>query len=266
MELGTFWSVALRVLYAIGILFAANVVGGWATGMAAMLLDRTKLDPLVRRMLVRLVRPLVLLLGIAAVLHILALDSVSTAIAAMLGGATLAIGLALRSYLSDAAAGALLLSNRPFSAGDIVTVNGVNGTIVDIGVFWTRVADFDGNTRFVPNSKVASNVIENISLKGTRRINEPIGLGRSADIAQVRALILARVEADARLLADPAPAVVVTKIRDDAVEIAVRVWTTNADFGAAGADLRENILADLATHDIPAPRAGLAVALSGSAS
>lgn len=254
MEMSAVWTVLLRVVYALLVLGAASLVAGWLTGVAAFALDRTRLDPLVRRMLVRLVKPLVLLIGIGAALNVLALESVSTSIAALIGGATLAIGLALRGYLADAAAGAVILTVRPFNAGDAVEVSGASGVVREVGLFFTLIDDYDGNTQWVPNEKVASGVIENISSKGTRRVVQTIAVARDSDVDKLREAILAYVEQDERFLSEPAPSVTVDAIASHGLDLGVRGWAKNADYGAAGANLREALLTLLKQQKVGEPR------------
>lgn len=253
MELSAGWSITLRVIYAILILGASAFVGGWLRGVSAYLLDRTSLDPLVRRLVVSIIKPLVILVGVGAALNVLALESVSTSIAAMLGGATLAIGLGLRSYMSDAAAGALLLTLRPFNAGDTVRLAGVQGTIKEVGVFLTRVDNADGNTFWIPNDKITAAVIENITSKGTRRVNEGFDVGRAADIPALREALLAWIAADERFLADPPPSVAVDLVNAHGLRVGVRAWTTNDDFAPAANALREATVEILARLSVPEP-------------
>ena len=100
------WSFWVRLAYAAAILVVARYLSVWARGLASKGLERTELDPLVRQMLIVAVQPLILLVGLSAAVHVLNLSAISNAIAAALGGATIAIGLGLKGYLSDAAAGA----------------------------------------------------------------------------------------------------------------------------------------------------------------
>src|SRR5262249_39939192 len=63
---------------------------------------------------------------------------------AVLGAAGIAIGLALQGTLSNIAAGLTLLWPRPFRVGDFIEVNGMVGTVGEIGLFVCHLETFDG--------------------------------------------------------------------------------------------------------------------------
>ncbi|MCK6521593.1 mechanosensitive ion channel family protein [Myxococcota bacterium] len=249
------WSFWVRLAYAAGILVVARYLSHWVRGLAAQGLDRTDLDPLVRRTLTLAVRPLILLVGLSAAVHVLNLSAISNAIAAALGGATIAIGLGLKGYLSDAAAGALLLTVRPFQAGDAVVLGGkASGQIREVGFFMTVLDSYDGNTYFVPNGEVASALIENISRRGTRRVLLVYPVNPDLDLDAAREALLNVVRADGRALAEPAPAVELVEVTPDWVSVRLAVWSKNEHHGALTASAREEGLKALRQLGIYPPK------------
>ena len=240
------WSFWVRLAYAAAILVVARYLSVWARGLASKGLERTELDPLVRRTLTIAVRPLILLVGLSAAVHVLNLSAISNAIAAALGGATIAIGLGLKGYLSDAAAGALLLTMRPFQAGDAVVLGGkASGLIREVGFFMTTLDSYDGNTYFVPNGEVASALIENISRRGTRRISLVYPVAPDLDVQAAREALLAAVSGDPRALAEPAPSVELLEVTPEWVSLRLMVWSKNEHHSALSAFAREEGLKTL---------------------
>ena len=74
----------------------------------------------------------------------------ATSIVAILGSASVAIGLALQGSLSNMAGGILLLCLKPFVVGDyIMDAQGMEGTVTAIDVFYTRLHTFDDNRKSV---------------------------------------------------------------------------------------------------------------------
>jgi small conductance mechanosensitive channel len=130
-------TVFLALVYAAVLLGAGFLVGGWLAGVARFTLDRTRLDPEVRYLVVLAIRPVVIVLAVIAALESLgvALDGVVI----VLGAAALSVGLAMRETLSNAAAGALLLSHRPWRLGDEVEAAGERGTVVETTLFTTTL-------------------------------------------------------------------------------------------------------------------------------
>ena len=87
----------------------------------------------------------------------------TTSIIAAIGAAGLAIGLALQGTLSNVAAGVMIILFRPIKVGDFVVVNGQMGTVKDISLNFTELADLQNLQIFVPNALVWGNTITNYS-------------------------------------------------------------------------------------------------------
>jgi small conductance mechanosensitive channel len=116
-----------------------------------------------------LVKYLVIAIGLIAVLQQLGVQA--TSVLAVLGAASLAIGLALQGTLGNVAAGVMILLLRPYRAGDKVELNGRQGVVAGMDLFNTKLIDYDGLTLYLPNGKVFGDMIVNISQAGRRRID-----------------------------------------------------------------------------------------------
>ena len=91
----------------------------------------------------------------------------TTSILAVVGAASLAIGLALQGALGNVAAGVMLLVLRPYRVGDYVEIDGKGGTVKRLDLFMTELADADNLDIFIPNGKAFGNVIINYSTAPT---------------------------------------------------------------------------------------------------
>ena len=87
----------------------------------------------------------------------------AVSLAAVLGAVGLAIGLALKSTLSNFAAGVVLIALRPFTVGDRVDAAGVSGVVSEIRVFATTLDAEDGKTIIVPNATIVGGNISKYS-------------------------------------------------------------------------------------------------------
>jgi small conductance mechanosensitive channel len=154
----------------------------------------------------------------------------TTSIIAALGGLALAVGLALQGTLSNVAAGVMILIQRPFRVGEVITAGIVNGDVVGIGLFTTEVLQPDGVYVMVPNNELWNKPIVNFSRMPTRRFELLIGIGYSDSIDQARKELLALADSDQRVLAEPAPVVFVSALADSAVTIGLRVWCKTEDY------------------------------------
>jgi len=129
-----------------------------------------------------------------------------------LGVGGLAIALALQDTLANLFAGIHLLADRPIRVGDYVrlSVENVEGHVLDVGWRSTRIRMLQNNVVVVPNKRVAESVITNFDLDETRTgVSIRVAVGYDADPDQVeRALVeeaRAAVGQVPGLLGDPPP-------------------------------------------------------------
>ena len=78
---------------------------------------------------------------------------------AVVGAASLAVGLALQGSLANFASGVLLILFQPFKVGDIVDAGGALGTVEEIQIFNTIIITKDKKRVIVPNSKITGDKI-----------------------------------------------------------------------------------------------------------
>lgn len=220
-----------------------SLVGSWAESLVRGSLSRTDLDPVVRRLIADWVRPLVIFIAVLASLNHLGVNL--TAAIAVLGAGTLAIGLAMQSSLSNVAAGALLLTTRPYRGGETVQVAGQLGTLIEMTLFHTMIKTADGLIIVVPNSKVLGDAITNYSENGQRRIDLVIAVEGKANIDKVEEIMLAALAADTRVLEEPAPSFVVLGVLPYGVQVRASGWALNEDFGETKTQALRAVLAGL---------------------
>ncbi len=160
---------------------------------------------------------------------------------AILGAAGLAVGLALQGSLSNFAAGVLILVLRPFRVGEFVDIAGESGKIQCIKIFTTELRTGDNKCVIIPNARVLDSNIVNHSSTGTRRVDLVFGIGYDDNIQQARDVIKGIMDADPRILKEPAAAVMVSELADSSVNLAVRPWVKTEDYWGVMADMRESV-------------------------
>ncbi|CAN5234150.1 mechanosensitive ion channel family protein [soil metagenome] len=175
-----------------------------------------------------LVKYVVIAIGLIAVLQQLGVQA--TSVIAVLGAASLAIGLALQGTLSNVAAGVMLLLQRPYRVGDKVELNGRQGVVQGIDLFNTRLLDYDGLTLFLPNGKVFGDMIVNITRAGRRRIDLTFGVDYEDDLDVALATLIDLANADRRVLSEPKAWARVTALLDSSVSVTLRCWTSPEDW------------------------------------
>ncbi len=130
---------------------------------------------------------------------------------------------------------------------------GTSGTVESVRIFNTVLKTPDNRIIIVPNSLVYSDVITNYSDQETRRIDLVIGIGYNDSIPQARDLIEGVLQADQRVLDDPAPTIMVLELGSSSVDIAVRPWVRSADYWATRGDLLERIKVTLEDNGLTIP-------------
>ena len=182
-----------------------------------------------------LVRYVILVIGFVAVLQQLGVKT--TSIVAVLGAASLAIGLALQGALSNVAAGVMILLFRPYRVGDVIETGGRKGTVRALDLVITELATADNLKIVIPNNKVFGDVIVNHSHHESRRVDVTFRVLTSADLAAIMAGIQARAVANPLVLQAPAPSTSVAALGESWVVVEVQAWTRRQDHGTVQADL-----------------------------
>jgi small conductance mechanosensitive channel len=162
-----------------------------------------------------------------------------TSLFTVIGAASLALALSLQNTLSNVASGIMLAWIRPIAVGDYITGDGVEGVVVEIGLFGTRLRSTSGLFVFTNNNKLWNGAITNHSREPRRRIDVNVTLPDTANIARARKALLTVANHDKRVLPDPAPAVIVSSFGTNTVTLQMRVWVPTPNYRAALRDLTE---------------------------
>jgi small conductance mechanosensitive channel len=247
----------LLVLYGINLLGAIVValIGWWAAGFAERttrraLMRLSYMDPTAGAFLSNLVYYAVLVVAFAIILQIIGIQA--TSLVAILGAASLAIGLALQGTLSNVAAGVMLLVFRPFRLGDSIEVAGKSGTVKNLNLFMTELATGDNVQVFIPNGQVWGSALTNFSAYPMRhiRISFPVALDK--DIETILSALHAHLEHDDRVLEMPPPSIGTLNLTEKVVEVSVEAWTKADDASAVRADLVRSLLPMMQARTVPA--------------
>lgn len=230
-------------LNAIGAI-VAGIIGWWVAGVAERLARRALLgvahmDRTVAGFLSNFARYAVLIVTAIIILQLIGIHA--TSLIAVLGAASLAVGLALQGTLSNLAAGIMLLLFRPFRAGDTIEVAGKSGTVRELNLFMTELASSDNVQVLIPNGQVWGAALTNFSTYPTRRISASFVVGLDEEANRITADIRALLKNDTRVLREPAPRVDTSSLTDKTVELSVQAWCGTGDAGAVRADLMQQI-------------------------
>ena len=212
---------------------AVFIIGMWIAGRIRQLVRNwfarsSRLDETLESFLASFVYYAAIVLVIVTTLGVFGVQT--TSLAAVIGAAGLAIGLALQGTLGHLASGVMLLSFRPFGIGDFIEAAGHSGTVKAMTLFTTELATGDNKQIIIPNGEVWSSSIVNYSAYNTRRVDLLFGVSYGDDLKKAMAVIRDEVEKESRGLKDPEPQIAVDSLGDSSVNILCRVWVNRSDY------------------------------------
>jgi len=117
-----------------------------------------QLDDTLFKFLGSIARYIIMAFVFIAVLGMFGVET--TSIVAIMGAASLAVGLALQGAMSNMAAGVMLMIFRPYKAGDFVEVAGIFGNVEEVELFTTILQTFDNQQIIIPNGKIWGSLSE----------------------------------------------------------------------------------------------------------
>jgi small conductance mechanosensitive channel len=215
----------------------------WLSQLAARAIHRAHrhrpADTTLQTFVASLVRYVIIVVGLVAVLQ--ALGVKTTSVIAVLGAASLAIGLALQGALANVAAGVMLLILRPYRVGDRVEINGRQGKVMGLDLFSTRLSDPDDLNVFVPNAQAFGQIIINHTSPAARRAQLDITIDYDDDVDRALEVMLACAAADPRVVKTPAPWARLTALKDSGITVTLRAWFSPADYWDGRFDLLKAI-------------------------
>ena len=187
-----------------------------------------QIDNTIGNFVASLVRWVLILVVVIGVLNIFGFEA--TSLVAVLGAATLAVGMALQGTLSDLAAGFMLIIFRPYKLGQYVDIGGTAGTVKDINLFVTELVTPDNVQIIMPNGQAWGSVITNYSHHPKRRCDLVFGIDYADNADTAMQILSGLATGDPRVLNVPETWIRVTNLGDSSVDITVRMWCAADDY------------------------------------
>lgn len=252
---GSWIDMIIPFLTNVGIAIVIYIIGFWLVNKIVKVLVKAmelrKVDEALKSFLAAIANTVLKFVVVLAAIDMLGVDT--TSLLAVLGAAGLAVGLALKDSLSNFASGVMLIIFKPFTIGHFVEAAGIAGVVEKITVFNTVFRTGDNKEIIVPNSQIYGGTIVNVSAKPTRRVDMVFGIGYDDDMKKAREIMLEVINADERVLKDPAVVIAVDELADSSVNFVVRPWVNAADYWGVKWDLTENIKAAFDANGISIP-------------
>ena len=142
----------------------------------------------------------------------------------------LAVGIASQASLSNIISGLFLVSEKPFEIGDVVKTGETTGIVESIDLLSVKIRTFDNLFIRVPNERLASNQLTNITRYPIRRLDFKITLPFNVELSRVQDLLSQIATQEPLCLAEPAPLVLFTDFSDSGFQVLFGVWFQKSDF------------------------------------
>lgn len=228
-----------RLIMAALILFIGIRIGRIIRRLLAHTFERMDMEVTLRRFLLSSVY--VVICGLTVFIAADKIGISSASILAILGSAGLALGLALQGSLSNFAGGILILLMKPFKLGDYILCEGMEGTVSSIGLVYTTLNTMDNKQVIMPNGKLSSSVLTNVTAQQRRRLEIKVGIGYNSDLKKAKDLLHELFETHPNMLLDEQVVSFVDDLSSSTVIIGARGWVATGDYWAVKWDLTETI-------------------------
>lgn len=227
-----------NVLSAAFLLVVGVIVGKWLGALTMKQLMKREMEPPIRMLMVRFLRLLILVFTIMLIAQNLGIQLLP--LIAGLGVAGVGVGLAMQGVLSNLVAGLTIIFVKKFRVGEYIEINDVEGQVDTIELFSTTLVHPDLSRVIIPNRKIVGEIIHNYGK--IRQLDLSVGVSYDTDVKRAIEVVRGVLQANPRVLKDPAPVIGTSTLADSSIVIAVKPWTALADFVPAAAELNQAML------------------------
>ncbi len=176
------------------------------------------------------IRVVLLIVGLLFALSALGVDL--TALSVLGGALGVGLGFGLQKLASNYVSGFVILLERSLRIGDNVKVDGFEGTVTDIKTRYTMIRSVNGREAIVPNEKVITERVENLSLSDPKvLVITNITVGMDSDVAQVQKILCDSAASSQRVLKEPAPVAHLAQFAPDGLEFSLCFWISDPENG-----------------------------------
>lgn len=157
----------------------------------------------------------------------------------MIGSIGIGVGLALKGSLSDLAGGIQILVSKYFVKGNFINVAGIEGTVQKITLLYTVLHTPDNKVIIVPNGKLSSGVIINVTATDVRRVDFVFSTSYETNAKKVREILFDIVSDYPYILQDKEMFIKLSKLNSSSLDFTVRVWGKKENYRDILFDLPE---------------------------
>ncbi|PWB49088.1 MAG: mechanosensitive ion channel protein MscS [Nitrosomonadales bacterium] len=207
------------------------LVAMWlASALEKRLMAAGRLDMSLRVVLAKLIRAVLLLLGILVALPIAGID---ITVLSVFGGALgVGIGFGLQKIASNYVSGFIILLDRSIRIGDLVTIDNRYGSVSAITSRYVVVKGMDGTEAIIPNETLITSTVLNHSYTSHElRINIPVQISYDSPLEKAMAILLEVARSHSRVMQENEPRVFLKSFADNGIELELSLWIKDPEEG-----------------------------------
>lgn len=216
-----------QIIYTIVIIIGTFIISRMIKRTVNKFTQRAKIEKHLAAPIIKVINVIIYIGALTILLGIWGLKGQLAGLLAGAGIAGIVIGFATKDILSDLLAGILLFFDRPFKIGDSINIEGLWGSVQDIGIRSTKIKTFDGKFVTIPNSKIAKSIITNVSVYEGRRLKLTVGVDYDTDLKKAKKAIekaVKRLEKAGMIMEDPKPRVFIESFGDSSINFKIVFW------------------------------------------
>lgn len=241
------WNIVLFF----AVLFIGLIVIKIFLNLMRKMLNKTKIEKIAVGFVIAILKVALYLCLILVLLSIIGVQitGILTALSALL----LAIGLALENNIANAANGLIVVSSKMFKKGDYISVDGKEGTVLQINFLFTTILTADNKRVTIPNSTIVNSSVVDYDSNKTRRVEWKFTVAYESDVEKVKKIIGDCMYSNGKVRLDPAPFCRLNNLGASSIEFIARAWCDREDYWDVYYDILELVYNEFKRNKISIP-------------
>lgn len=255
-------SFGLKLLIALVIFFIGSRIIKLIHGMLNRSFQRVDMEVSVRKFLLSVLNAALYCLLVFIIAGQIGVNSAS--IVALLGSASIAVGLAIQGSLANFAGGVLILLMKPFRVGDYIISKDGEGTVHTIGLVYTVLTTPDNKQVVIPNGTLSNSALTNVTAMDKRRVDVMVEIGYDSDLKKAKEIMGNIFRSHGAILKEEPVEIFVNDLAQSTVSVGGWGWAATGDYWRARCEIMEQIKLSFEEAGIKIPRSRMEVYVSDS--
>lgn len=197
------------------------------------LMRAEQIDLNLRVVLSKLLRVILILVGVLAALSAVGFD---ITLLSVFGGALgVGLGFGLQKIASNYVSGFIILLDHSLHLGDMITVDGHYGEVTQLRARYLVLKKLDGTEVVIPNDTLITSTVINHSFSDRKaRVLVPLQISYNSSLDMAMQIVREAARSHPRVLSDPAPDVQVVGLGENGIDLQLVLWVNDPEEGFGG--------------------------------